>query len=71
MDCVGNDIVRTQLNYNYAERDGGQNFEWYGDGSDLTFTVKNEAHFDYLIQGDTLTLYTSDGSMYFTRIGGN
>ena len=48
----------------------GIDFERYADGSDLTFVFRENLYYDYLIQDSTLTLFTANGSINFTKIGG-
>lgn len=56
----------------YADGTGiiGDNpLTWYADESNLYYTAEQKAAFDYTVRGDVLTIFFSDGSKVYTRVG--
>lgn len=56
----------------YADGTGmiGDNpLTWYADESNLYYTAEQKAAFDYTVSGDALTIFFSDGSKIYTRVG--
>ena len=56
----------------YADGTGmiGDNpLTWYADESNLYYTAEQKAAFDYTVSGDVLTIFFSDGSRMYTKIG--
>lgn len=56
----------------YADGTGmiGDNpLTWYADESNLYYTAEQKAAFDYTVSGDVLTIFFSDGSKVYTRVG--
>lgn len=56
----------------YADGTGmiGDNpLTWYADGSNLYYTAEQKAAFDYTVSGDVLTIFFSDGSRVYTKVG--
>lgn len=56
----------------YADGTGmiGDNpLTWYVDESNLYYTAEQKAAFDYTVSGDVLTIFFSDGSKVYTRVG--
>lgn len=48
---------------------GDNSLTWYADESNLYYTAEQKAAFDYTVSGDVLTIFFSDGSKVYTRVG--
>ena len=48
---------------------GANAFTWYADGTTLHYSVEEKVAFDYTVTGDILTIFFSDGSEAYTRVG--
>ncbi len=48
---------------------GSNALTWYADESTLYYSPEEMAAFDYTVSGDVLTIFFSDGSEIYTRVG--
>lgn len=48
---------------------GSNPLTWYADESNLYYTAEQKAAFDYTVSGDVLTIFFSDGSQVYTKVG--
>lgn len=48
---------------------GSNALTWYADETTLNYTTNEKAAFDYTVTGDVLTIFFSDGSEVYTRVG--
>ncbi len=48
---------------------GSNPLTWYADESTLYYSPEEMAAFDYTVSGDVLTIFFSDGSEVYTRVG--
>ena len=48
---------------------GSNDLTWYADETTLCYTTEQKAAFDYTVTGDVLTIFFSDGSEVYTKVG--
>lgn len=48
---------------------GDNRLTWYADEANLYYTAEQKAAFDYTVSGDVLTIFFSDGSRVYTKVG--